>query len=213
VTPQITRPARFFLVRHGRTAGNATRYLGWSDEPLDDTGRREAMAVRTALEHETIGAIYSSPFARAMDTARPLASALGLDIEARESLREINFGDYQGLSKIDHPLKVRFDYATTPIPGGESLADVARRSMAFMEEIAPRLRAGETIAVVSHFWTSRIMVGSLLGLPIETMLSELDYKPATGSILAVDCSADERGSLTIVRKSLLSPPRVIGDAP
>jgi broad specificity phosphatase PhoE len=204
VTSRAVGEARFFLVRHGRTAGNAQRYLGWSDEPLDETGHREAATVRAVLEHEPISAVYASPFARTMDTARPLAAALGLEVVPRDSLREINFGRYQGLSKIDHPLKVRFDYATTPIPGGESLADVARRSMAFMEDIAPRLRAGETIAVVSHFWTSRVLVGSLLKLPIETMLSELDYKPATGSVLAVDCSIDERGGILITRKVLLA---------
>jgi broad specificity phosphatase PhoE len=206
VTSRAVREARFFLVRHGRTAGNAQRYLGWSDEPLDEPGHRESATVRAVLEREPISAVYASPFARTMDTARPLAAALGLEIVPRDSLREINFGRYQGLSKIDHPLKVRFDYATTPIPGGESLADVARRSMAFMEDIAPRLQAGETFAVVSHFWTSRVLVGSLLKLPIETMLSELDYRPATGSVLAVDCSIDERGGILITRKVLLAAP-------
>lgn len=211
MTSRAVGEARFFLVRHGRTAGNAQRYLGWSDEPLDETGHREAATVRAVLEREPISAIYASPFARTMDTARPLAAALGLEVVPRDSLREINFGRYQGLSKIDHPLKVRFDYATTPIPGGESLADVAQRSMAFMEDIAPRLRAGETIAVVSHFWTSRVLVGSLLKLPIETMLSELDYKPATGSVLVVDCRIDERGDILIRRKDLLSTPQGIPD--
>jgi broad specificity phosphatase PhoE len=211
VTSRTAHEARFFLVRHGRTAGNAERYMGWSDEPLNETGHREAATVRAALEREQIAAIYASPFLRTMDTARPLAAALGLEIEPRDTLREINFGRYQGLSKVDHPLKVRFDYATTPIPGGESLADVARRSMAFMEEIAPRLRAGETIAVVSHFWTSRVLVGSLLKLPIETMLSQLDYKPATGSVLTVDCCIEEQGDILIRRKDLLASPQDIAD--
>ncbi len=211
MTAGPTRAARFFLVRHGRTAGNAQRYLGWSDEPLDEAGHREAAAVATRLGLEPISGIYSSPFARTMDTARPLASALGLGIEPRDALREINFGNYQGLSKIDHPLKVRFDYATTPIPGGESLADVARRGMAFMSEITPRLAGGEIVAIVSHFWTSRVLMGSLLGLPIETMLSALDYKPPTGSILAVDCGIDDDGRIAVRQKALLGPLQGAGD--
>jgi broad specificity phosphatase PhoE len=198
----------FLLLRHGQTDGNKARYIGWADEPLNDQGRSQALAARDRLADLRIDCVYASPFSRTMATAEPLAAARGLTVERRDGLKELNFGTYEGLSKIDHPLKVRFDYARDPIPGGESLLQVAERAMAFMEQdVAPRIAGGGRVAIVSHFWTSRVLLGSLLGLPIDTMLAKLGYKPATGSILAVACETDARGGLRVVSTQDWTPPQ------
>lgn len=198
--------AGFFLVRHGQTDGNKSRYLGWSDEPLNATGHEQARLVARRLQGEAIDAIYASPFSRTRATAEPLARDRGLVVALRDQLKELNFGDYQGLSKIDHPLKVRFAFARRPIPGGESLQDVALRSMALMQaEVAPLIGQGQRIALVTHFWTSRVLLGSLLGLPIDTMLSGLGYKPPTGSILAVACTVAD-GRITVRATEDWTPP-------
>ena len=77
-------PGRLYLVRHGRTAGNTVRYVGWGDEPLDDVGREQARALAAQLADEPIDVVYSSPLSRALDTARPLAEAHGAPLHLPE---------------------------------------------------------------------------------------------------------------------------------
>jgi alpha-ribazole phosphatase len=201
----IPPDATVFLVRHGHTAANKTRYLGWEDEPLDAVGLEQAQDVAARLADETIDAVYASPLARARDTARPLAAARRLDPLTREALKEINYGEYQGLAKDGRPLNIRREHALTPLPGGESLRDVAVRIAAFFAELTPRIGAGARIAIVSHFWTSRILFGTLLGLPLEGMIDRLGYKPATGSILAVRCRLASGGACEVIAASPLDP--------
>jgi probable phosphoglycerate mutase len=185
--------ATLLIVRHGRTGGNAERYLGWTDEPLDEVGHQQAQSVAQTLAEARIDMICSSPFSRTMETVRPLATARHLPIHRHDDLKELNFGAYQGLSKADHPLKVRSAHALEAVPGGESLADLQQRCRAFLTTIGPHMAAGETLVVATHFWTSRVLVGTMLGLPLLTMMDRLDYKPSTGSILRVDCQAAAPG--------------------
>lgn len=175
----------FYLVRHGQTAGNANRYLGWTDEPLDEIGKRQALQIGRRLGHQRIDAIYSSPFSRTVATASPLAERCGLRVVTQDALKELNFGDYQGLAKADHRLRIRIEHAERPVPGGESLRDVATRLSPFIAEMCEQLRTGSRVVIVTHFWTARVLLGTLRALPITTMMSQLDYKPAVGSVLAV----------------------------
>lgn len=96
-------PCRLWVVRHGERAdedpvGGPEWLLdhpdGWYDPPLTKNGKRQAakMAVEVCqqLEQEgplpAIGAIYCSPFKRALQTAEPLAAALRLPICVVQSL-------------------------------------------------------------------------------------------------------------------------------
>lgn len=189
----------FYLVRHGQTAGNANRYLGWTDEPLDEIGKQQAQQIGRRLGHERIDAIYSSPFSRTVATALPLAEFCGLRVVTRDALKELNFGDYQGLAKADHSLRIRVEYAERPVPGGESLRDVATRLSPFIAEMCEQLRAGSRLVVFTHFWTARVLLGTLRALPITTMMSQLDYKPAVGSVLAVTVAFRADHSMSVSR--------------
>ncbi len=184
----MSAPSRggLFLIRHGVTAANAVRYVGWEDEPLSDAGRAQAMAVSSILSGARIDAVYASPLSRAKDTAMPLARARGLAVIEHVGLKEINYGDYQGRSKDVHPLKIRKSQTFEPMPGGESLRDVQVRLSPWIEQLTHHVREGQTIAAVAHFWTNRILLGSLLGLPLEGMFETLGYKPRNASVLDVD---------------------------
>jgi len=178
----LEKSAKLLLIRHGQTAGNKQRYVGWEDLPLDEVGRRQAHAVADLLREEPIHAVYSSPLIRAVETARPLAAGHHLDIRTREDLKEIDFGQFQGLLKTEQHIRLRHDHQFTPMPGGESLHDVYLRIGRFLDELRPELAAGRTVAVTGHYWSSRILAGCLSDIPFEEMFVRNKYKPENGSV-------------------------------
>jgi probable phosphoglycerate mutase len=177
---------RLFLIRHGRTGGNKQRYVGWEDVPLDEEGRRQAAAVAAALAQDEIDIVYASPLSRAVDTARPLAVARGLEVQVRPALKEIDYGRYQGLLKAEQPLQLRHDHRVDPMPGGESLEDVYRRLESAWGELREELAGGRSLAVVGHFWSNRMLAAVMRGVPFEDVFLSKDYKPENGSVFVFD---------------------------
>jgi probable phosphoglycerate mutase len=171
-----------FLIRHGRTAGNGRRYVGWEDAPLDEYGRAQSERVARLLAGQRIDAIFTSTLSRAIATSLPLAVAQRIPMLGRPDLREIDYGRLQGAPKAEHRLRLRHDYRTVALPGGESLRDVYERAATFAAELSAAIAAGWRVAVVGHFWSNRMLAGALLGLPFEQLPAGLAYKPGNGSI-------------------------------
>src|SRR4051812_46155570 len=87
-----------YMVRHGQTeASRENRFSGSSDPPLTAVG--EAMAQQFAEAYAPLGwaAIYSSPMLRARQTAAALARLTGLEVTIEDGLKEIEYGDWEGL--------------------------------------------------------------------------------------------------------------------
>ena len=175
-------PGRLYLVRHGRTAGNTVRYVGWGDEPLDEVGREQARTLAAQLAAEPIDVVYSSPLSRALDTARPLAEAHGAPLHVREELKEINYGAYQDILKAERKLKLKRNHRTERMPGGESLRDVYDRVAVVGAEVETERRAGRNVAVVAHFWSLRMLAGQVDGLAFDDVLARDDYSPENGVV-------------------------------
>lgn len=86
-----------YLVRHGETLANRQGILqGWSNNPLDDTGRKQAAALVTRVSRVPVDALYTSDLIRTQETAAPLAAARGLEPMVVPGLREISFGKWDG---------------------------------------------------------------------------------------------------------------------
>jgi broad specificity phosphatase PhoE len=93
------RPLTAYLVRHARSVGNSSgRVQGWLDLPLDDLGRRQAERLADRFRGWRFDALYSSPLARAADTARAVAAVTGTDIHYDPRLREYNMGAFTGMT-------------------------------------------------------------------------------------------------------------------
>lgn len=88
---------------------------------------------------------------------------------------------YQGLLKSDKPFSLRHDHKDVPVPGGESLTDVFVRVRQFLSEITPLLAMGETLIVVGHYWSNRMLAAALDGGTVDDALTD-PYKPANGSV-------------------------------
>lgn len=174
---------RLHLIRHGTTTTSGKTFAGRSEVPLNDEGRQMANELAEALSIRPISRILSSPLSRCVDTAAPLARALGLDIETDARLLEFDFGAYEGLPKKDLGLKVRKAHAHRPVPGGEALIDVWIRTGAFLDSL-PSSKHEET-AVFGHFWVNRMMFGHVEGLDFEQTCRTHAYRPGTGTVISL----------------------------
>ena len=137
---------RILLIRHGRQNSPLCNV----DVPLSEAGRAQAALLGERLKHEGIDAVWSSDLYRTCTTARAIYvetadrinEALKVKRVIREDLKEISFGDLEGLA--DPVIAERFGSFLSqrkkmeqdlPYPGGESAADVVKRVLPVMDEI------------------------------------------------------------------------------
>jgi 2,3-bisphosphoglycerate-dependent phosphoglycerate mutase len=138
---------RILLVRHAEPV--APSGAGEENErPLTLDGAAAAAALAESIAGEPVTAVYSSPYQRAVETARPIAAVHGLDVEVVEELRERLLSP---APCADWYAQVRrtwddFDYA---LPGGESCRAAQVRAVRVLGELAAR-HPGETIVAASH---------------------------------------------------------------
>ena len=91
--------SRLLLVRHGITEFNSTRrFCGYTDIELSADGCQQVEKLRDRLASEKIDAVYSSDLKRAMATAEGITVGRNVDIIPCPELREVNYGDCEGLS-------------------------------------------------------------------------------------------------------------------
>ena len=166
------------LVRHGETDWNRERrYQGQRDTPLSATGRAQAEAAGRLLAGERLQAVWSSPLQRARETAAAIAVPQGLTVQVDEAFGEMRFGQWEGLTVDD--VSARFpalyrQWADTPHlvvpPGAETLDEVRARALKGLEDLR-EAHDGQTVCLVTHGVTSRILILEALGLGLDRIWS------------------------------------------
>jgi broad specificity phosphatase PhoE len=163
---------RVYLCRHGEPeAAGIGRFCGAIDVALSPVGVAEAEAL-AALD---VDAVHTSPLRRCVETARPLAARLGIEPVLEPRLREIDFGDFDGVAYSEAaerwpelygellraPTRVRF-------PGGENYTELRTRAWAALAEIVAR-HDGERVAVLTHAGVVRSLLAHILSVPDEAL--------------------------------------------
>lgn len=163
---------QILLARHGETEWSAAKkHTGLTDIPLTPTGRRQAKALGTPLRRRELELVLSSPLERAFETCR--LAGLGDRAQVREELVEWDYGDLEGSTTAEIRESVPgWTVWTHPVPGGESVAQVAARIDPLVEELAAL--AGDA-AVFAHGHVLRVLAARWLDLP-----------PEDGALLALD---------------------------
>lgn len=193
---------RVCLIRHGATVLTAEdRFAGATDVQLSDEGREQARRLAERLKHEPIAAIYASPLGRTVETASLLAKPHDIQIQTRDGLREISHGRWEQLTRTEvekrFPEEARAwdeDPYTFAPAGGESGLAVTARALPVLIEIV-RAHPGQTVLVVSHKATIRLLLSSLLGFDPRRYRDNLDQSPAALNI--VDFKDPVRARLTL----------------
>jgi len=155
-----------FLIRHAQTDFNSQkRYCGISDVPLNDTGFDQARCFKIKTPIPKIDVLFCSPLKRTKQTAEILFPQKKVIFEPR--LKELNFGKWEGLKYKEIMERYGSAYSkwlSDPFnlhpPQGETLLDLQKRCMSFLEFALKKFKH-KKIAVVSHAGPIRIM---LIGL-------------------------------------------------
>jgi broad specificity phosphatase PhoE len=176
---ELREPARFILIRHGQSEGNARKIVqGSLDLHLDDTGRSQAARLGEWLASRKIDEIVSSPLVRALETARMVSKACGLgEPVAYPFLRELETGIFTGLSLEEardrHPLEFKAFESSSwdAVPGAEHSRELYPRAIRSWELLRDRaLASSGTIACVSHGgliqWLVRATFGCRSWMPL-----------------------------------------------
>jgi 2,3-bisphosphoglycerate-dependent phosphoglycerate mutase len=172
------------LIRHGQSQWNSeNRFTGWVDTPLSDQGRKEAQLAGERLEARGVHVdrAYTSTLQRAIETGRIVLDVLGQsDLEQVQAweLNERFYGALTGRNKAqtaeefgEEQVRIWRRSFDIPPPGGESLADTARRALPYFEgTIVPATREVETVLVAAHGNSLRAIIKDLEGISDEDIV-------------------------------------------
>jgi len=187
---------KLHLLRHGQTAfSRANAFCGAGLDPeLTADGTAMAQAFAQAYKSTPWAAVFASPLRRTVATAQPLCSATGMEMQLRDDLKEIHYGNWEGqtietVNRDFHDDYIRWtaDPAWNAPTGGETAMAISRRSLQVIEEIKQRYNNGN-ILLVSHKATIRIILCSLLG--IDTGRFRYRLSCTVGSVTLVEFTSE-----------------------
>ena len=197
---------RIFLIRHGETDWNREfRYQGSSDIPLNKDGISQARRVGIRLSGISPTLVLTSPLLRARKTAEEIVEQGDWDapIETRDSLREISFGIWEGLTipeikKLDGETFDRWKAApfSCAPQGGEMFAEIMERSVTLKEELSSR-PAGESTFIVGHGGVLRALAAVLLGFDDIDLMWRMRFDNCSISIIDIWPKSKWRSSMLL----------------
>lgn len=194
---------KIYFTRHGETLWNTEkRFQGWKNSELTPKGLEQANLLRNKLKNVKIDRIYSSPIERAYKTAKILQDNRDIEIVCYDELKEMNFGEWEGLTK-EEILKVEEyknqynnifnnpkDYKTF---GGETIKEFSERLYRGIEKILSN-RLDENILIVTHGMCIKYIIPYFIkdftdekfsDLPIfeQTSYNEVEYDGTSFEII------------------------------
>ena len=181
---------RLFFVRHGATVLTAEdRFAGETDVLLSDEGRAQLRALGERLRNEPIDAVYASPMKRTIESAQIVSAPHSLEIHTHDGLREISHGRWEQLTRAEVQKMYPDEYSRWELDpysfapeGGETGLQVTARALPAVLEIVVR-HQGQSVLVVSHKATIRLILSSLLGFDPRSYRDRLEQSPACLNIL------------------------------
>ena len=156
---------------------------------LNEKGRIQAQALAEKLATAPIKALYTSPLERAVETAEPIARALGLEPILRPGIAETDMGEWQGQSyKQLRRTKAWKTVQAAPslfrFPGGESFAECQVRMVAEIESLRLQHDNKDLFACISHGDPIKLAIAYYLGLPLDHF-QRLWTSPASITALSI----------------------------
>lgn len=199
---------QILYIRHGEVPGNdplnkeTYAYTGSrTDDSLTPKGRVQAQEcadkIASLIKNGVLrppSVLYASPLKRSLETGEAIAAKIGLKVEPRPDLREIDWGDADGKPVQDHPLpdckllypdrKTRWEH----LPGfkdAESYFNLLQRTIEELTFLAKK-HPEETLIVVGHGRVLKTLIADRLNsednipYPSNCGIAEFSYSAEEG---------------------------------
>ena len=181
----------FYLLRHGEPAVFGRINGRLPGVGLSEKGRAEIATVAGRLAGAKINAINASPLQRTRETAEILADRLGLPVQYREDVIEIDYGEWTGLTFDEIRQDERWQMwarsrSIAAVPGGESWRRVQERVVGALFDLRQAHPDG-SVAIVSHGDVIRAALLFALGMPLD-FYSRIEVGLASLSTIRLDNS-------------------------
>jgi broad specificity phosphatase PhoE len=162
------------LVRHGETVWHEeNRYAGLSDIALTQRGLEQAARLAAWARTARLTEIWASTLTRAQVTARACAEVSDAPMRIDERLRELDFGEGEGLTAGEmaeaFPASLaafRINPVADHLPGGEDPVKAAQRFVDCLHDITVAHPDGRVL-VVAHTTAIRLALCQLIGVPLS----------------------------------------------
>lgn len=161
------------LIRHGENDWVGTNRLAGRTNGvhLNDKGRSQSAWLAEQLANQPISAIYSSPLERCLQTAQPVAEALGKQVIQEPDVIEVDYGEWQGgdlreLSKLPEWQSVQHFPSSFRFPGGETLHQVQSRAVWAIDRIV-QAHPNQLVVIFSHGDVIRTTLAHYMGTPLD----------------------------------------------
>jgi broad specificity phosphatase PhoE len=194
---------KIYVVRHGETTWNKEEvFRGRKDIPLNDTGLWQAERTGAFFADKGVSAIYSSPLARAKQTASRIGEASRVPIKVDDAFIDMDFGPWEGLSlaavqqRFPQPLDIWRKYPHRfRVQGAETLAQVRKR---VKKGLQAATMDGSVVVIVTHRVICKLLALHFLGVS-NRHFWKIKCDPA--SITLAEQNGDET-TLSMVNQTL-----------
>lgn len=194
---------RLLLVRHGQAQVNADARLSSAvpGTALTEQGREQARQVAGRLGDD-VQHVYASPLRRATETGEIIAAELGVSLTVVAELAEVGIGDLEGQPGSDdtvllHPVFQAWqggDDLDSPLPGGETGADLVRRTGSVLSCLRERHRGGTAVAVTHGGVLAAAVPNLARDVPLDRARAQIPLNTAVVTLTWDD--ADQTWSCT-----------------
>lgn len=155
---------KIWITRHGQTRLNQQKLMqGRTDEPLNETGIRQAREARAKIEPVVFDAVYASPLDRAITTGAIIGNVDKKDVIIDERIIETDFGRYECRPYTRMGISMTLYWVLPevfPAPKTvETIASMARRSRLFLQDLEKK--DYENVLVACHGGIMRALTGYL----------------------------------------------------
>jgi probable phosphoglycerate mutase len=154
------------LVRHGETEWSKSgQHTSRTDLPLTEAGEAAARALGPYLANLLGGKPPALALASPMRRARHTAELAGVDVAIDDGLKEVDYGEYEGITTAEIQEKdPGWSVWTSPMPGGETAELAGRRVDRLLERVRAALPGGNVV-LFAHGHILRVLTARWLGLP------------------------------------------------
>ena len=160
------------LVRHGGVDAPAGTCLGHVDVPLSAEGFTATQRLAASWGESAPRFLFSSDLKRAQQSAQVFAAMFAIEPLGDARLREVNLGAWDGKrwDEIAASDAARYrhwaeNWVIQEAPGGESFADLIRRTGAWFAALLGSTSDNDTVLAIAHAGSIRALLCHALGLP------------------------------------------------